>query len=484
MLPNKLRKLLRQIGETEGRDDAVDTIAEMLGNPDRADANIWDNLGDFRARTGGLASLSAVIGLPDTGTSLYEALYTNQLANAGFGLNALKTLIDNIQNTVNDIGANIHAEVRCPAILEKPKSSTVTVRVWFYMRDSDGGMQDPDTGEVPEITITESNGTAVSPAISAAAMTKSDTGLYYYDWVIQSTYSIIPHHLQVSVVRNAQTELYGKMVDIVDNASDINSILTAVGNIYADTQQIISDVSVVDGNVDQLLLDVAENQTDLDAILAELADGTYGLSALNTDLDAILADIGDFSARTNNPSLLDVLGVPDNPGYTIWAKLDSMSASGDAKMTFDEYIAPIVAVGGEVVSDAEAVDIGTYTTQSTSFAELFSHEIDVPHGSGTKTVQGAEIDLSWKAYMDASTGTTKWMVSSDGVFGNAVDLTDDVAVGTPIKIYNKSGIIRLTQMAAFPFTLHLAGKVDNAANTLTAKIRSDSIVRVTAEIEI
>jgi uncharacterized phage infection (PIP) family protein YhgE len=55
----------------------------------------------------------------------------------------------------------------------------------------------------------------------------------------------------------------------------------------------------------------ADGASLLDTIRDELANGTDGLSALKTLIDAIQTDLGDFSGRTNDQSLLDVLGVPD-----------------------------------------------------------------------------------------------------------------------------------------------------------------------------
>ena len=91
----------------------------------------------------------------------------------------------------------------------------------------------------------------------------------------------------------ADTEDLQGNVDAMHD-TDLPLVKTDTGNIKTDTTAIIADTEDLQGNVDTM------HDTDLPAV--------------KTVVDAIQTDLGDFSGRTNNKSLLAVLGVPDTAG--------------------------------------------------------------------------------------------------------------------------------------------------------------------------
>jgi len=74
-----------------------------------------------------------------------------------------------------------------------------------------------------------------------------------------------------------------------------------------DKNSIITEIDANETKIDTL-------DTVADGIQTDLSNATDGLGALKTLIDAIQTDLGDFSGRTNDQTLLDVLGVPDVAG--------------------------------------------------------------------------------------------------------------------------------------------------------------------------
>ena len=110
------------IGNPSARSN-LQSLEAMLGNPDTAGKNIYDNIGDFVGRTN-LKSILASLGIPDvSGKSLYTCIVTDRLDDGTIGLTAIK-----------GIGNTIKAEVESTSVATAGGSNATLTRAGLLLR--------------------------------------------------------------------------------------------------------------------------------------------------------------------------------------------------------------------------------------------------------------------------------------------------------------------------------------------------------------
>ena len=192
--------------------------------------------------------------------------------------------------------------------------------------DVDSGSVSADNINITGISAVIEKSTG-GGAFSAAGLTAivfgKEAGRVFVDyqflaaqWTVGDVYKIVVTGIQATV--GGDTAYIPAMV--------WSNLIVEVGDVKATVDAIAVDIGDFSArSYDPSLLQVLGvpdvDGKDLTTLLVtdRLDHATFGLSALNDDADAILADIGDFSARVNNlKSLLAVLGVPDADDNTLY----------------------------------------------------------------------------------------------------------------------------------------------------------------------
>lgn len=183
--------------------------------------------------------------------------------------------------------------------------------------------------------------------------------------------------------------------------------------------------------------DVAGKDLYTCLITDRLDSGTYGLSALNTDIDAIQTDLGDFSGRTNNKSLLAVLGVPDVAGKDLYTCLitDRLDHGTYGLSALDTDL-------GVIAADVAATDgSGSYSYLDAGGEQTV---LELTPGANKYKINGIFLDLvnmtqngTIKVYLKVDGTTYRELFSdsfvvatdSDGVFIDfSATINDDLKV--------------------------------------------------------
>lgn len=357
--------------------DRLDNVTYGLNALDTDLNTIIANIGDFQARTNQRTILSA-LGLPDVaGKDLYTLLITDRLDHATFGLSALDTEIDAIENkikatpSVTSIFANGTGFDICPT----------NKSIWNALGDGTVDINDLNN-DLDNIILQIGNFQArtYQKSILAALGLPDVSGKDLYtvlvtDRLDNATYGLNALDTEIDAIENK-----------IKATPSVNSIFAnGVGFDVAPTNKSIWD-ALGDGTI------------DLNALNTLLTHGTYGLSALLAAITAVNTDLGDWSARTNLQSLLASLGIPDTAGkplYTVLVtdRLDSATFGLSALNTdLDTLISDMNVPTADAVTNTLMRDVignktdASYTTITTTkslMAYLKAVLSGVINGSGT-----------------------------------------------------------------------------------------------------
>jgi len=484
----------------------------------------------------------ALIGTP-VGVSLAADI---AVIDSTLGTPALASMSADIANVLSAIQAvqnNTRFTAQVPTKFVLPSAGSIGIEIFSNLYDTAGNMENPD-GDMA-IEIKNSAGTdrsgnlyddaaltigatgTVEGGLSGKEMISLSTGRFhtYYKLTFSDAEETLNFHFSWN--ENAVTIHQDRSTVVVSFDADLSTVLSRLGA-GLDAQDAATKLDNIKAATDAVQADVGNpsaraNLTSLEAMLG------------NPDAagSSIYDNLGDFVGMTNFSSLKDVIGLPDVAGkslYTvlvtdrldsgafglsaiksavdaisatigtsvdaadidgsIYAALQSIydsvvavaSSTGARSSNYVHFIAPGGA-GSELDStDPTEFETSTTAATTTSFAEMYSIEIDTTE-TDTKTVNSVLLDLSWNGIVSgpgAKTGLSKWTVDggSGAAFGSSVDITTDFSESSVKTEHNASGAIKLADMATLPFTIYLAGKIDDVGDTLTCKVLSTSEVHI------
>lgn len=191
--------------------DAIPTAAENatqvrteLGTElARIDAAISSRQVALWAAVGSTVNLS--------GTTIKNVTDINTLLSDGsYGLAALLTAVQNIQNNTDCVRA-------VPTVIERPDSGTTTYRVELLLYDDIGNMEAPDSA--PTIALVNQSGTDRSSRLDSTTMALVSTGRYRAIYTATSTDTLEQLVWTFSVVEGGATRVFGNASLIVDTSA-------------------------------------------------------------------------------------------------------------------------------------------------------------------------------------------------------------------------------------------------------------------------
>jgi len=337
----------------------------------RIDANLKAILGTALTESVAGYIAAAVKKFFDVASPVFTAASVNQgadnnviLANATYGLAALKALIDllgtsanqtSILNAVNAITTSTaRSAPRVPVFMPRPASSSLTYLVEIYLYDLKGNLEDADSNTVT-IHARNSAGTSCDAGLSATTMTRVSAGHYRVSYTVAYT----------------------------DTAEAV----------YFDFTWAVGTVSMADGGVAQV--QDAENYAYLAAIYA--ATGKMQFDS-NNNIKSVEQVKTDFGLTDSYPKLTDLAGVED-----VQSGLATATNVSDAK---DDIITAVNAATPSIdFPTAEEIrqEIDAHSTKMTSILNAVvenagSGEIAYPYvltdDATSSPIAGATVQVS------------------------------------------------------------------------------------------
>jgi len=305
-------------------------LVAMLGNPNVAGKTIYDNLGDFVANTNFKSLLTVLGGGWETANKdMYALLYTDLLGHATHGLAALDTdlgtIITNIgtppANLVDIVGMLGNPDVAGKTIYDNLGDFVANTNFKSLLTVLGGGWETANK-DMYALLYTD----LLGHATHGLAALDTDLDAILADVgdasgaTLLSLYGILGNPGTDSVVT-----VIGQLLDaalatnVASNGTNteitlLRTILDRIGQTPAAADDAIHtiigqrDAAALGKNVDD------DGTQSAIALLRSLIDriGNVGASDIDALIDAIQADIGDPSVRGNDPSLEQMLGVPDD----------------------------------------------------------------------------------------------------------------------------------------------------------------------------
>jgi hypothetical protein len=236
---------------------------------------------------------------------------TNTKVSSGtYGLAALKTLIDAVQSTVDNISNVTRQNIAMPVELITDDTNVTRYRVPMRIFDTAGNLEDPDSNAIQVSAQDELGADRTSYIVGYVAgpvnATRTGVGVYYIDIDVPANatveqvnffFAYTENSIALSAVRTTsinnssdtsglalQSTLLTVEADTTDMQPRVLDIQTKVNNATYGLAALKDLIDVVDANVDLIKIDTT-------SILSELANGTYGLSAIKTETAAITSNL-------------------------------------------------------------------------------------------------------------------------------------------------------------------------------------------------
>lgn len=311
-------------------------IADLITRAKGLDA-AYDNVGDFAGQTN-LTSLLAALGIPDVaGKSLYTVLVTDLLENATYGLSALN---DDLDDILEDLGnwsgyVNFASLLEALGIPDVAGKDLYTILVTDRLDHATYGLSALHT----DIEAIE-NKVKASPSVDSiffkAGGAVCPAAKSIWDALGDGTYDL--NNIETDLAYLDASLISTGGVTNNNGAADGTTVKTGLadGDDYWNGQTIIIRTGACAGQSREITDFSGGTITVSPAFDAQIVLGVgwsilptrsaeAAISNVDSDLathDAdIKADLGDFSGQTNLQSLLAVLGVPDVAGKSLYTCL-------------------------------------------------------------------------------------------------------------------------------------------------------------------
>jgi predicted nucleic acid-binding Zn-ribbon protein len=242
----------------------------------------------------------------------------DEVKDVSHGLSPLKTLIDAIQDSVDNISNVTRFSAPVPGYLIRPGSGNKRYKIPVRLYDLNGNPEDPDSNQI-QLLIKDESGTSRDSYIVGFTtqphyINRTGIGIYDFELDIPSTAeleqllfefkyledTVAFSQVAVSeVVREVQTS--GLALETTAQAilTDTDDMQPRIGDIQTKINSATFGLSALKD-----LIDIVD--TNVDGIASELANATYGLSALKDLIDGKASQV---SVNTANTHLTDVKGV-------------------------------------------------------------------------------------------------------------------------------------------------------------------------------
>jgi hypothetical protein len=329
-------------------------------------------------------------------------------------MGANENLIDDIKGVVDNFtSADGNHSIVVPSLITLPNAGAETYR--FYFRNLNLGVPaNPDVG--PDIQIETSAGGII---LAYAAMTLESTGVYYYDYVVNSTDT----EQQVIIkIRHKDNALDPYMYlfansDVTKAAANSAAILAQTTAIKAKTDQLI----FTGGRVDSV---ISTTQEDLivDKVWDELQSGHVIAGSMGKRLDA------DVSTRESEASALSRASTNQSEHDTTQASL--ATAQGD--------ITAIKAKTDQLVFTGGRVDSVISSAQEDTVVDKVWNELQSGHTTPGTFGKYLDVEVTSReseasALSRASTSQSEHDATQAAIANVQAD-TDDIQVkiGLPV----------------------------------------------------
>lgn len=266
-----------QIARVGADSDTLETLSDQI------DA-LQTDIGDFSGRTND-QSLLDVLGVPDVaGKDLHTLLVTDRLDNGSFGLAQL--VRSTTPGNTLDVSATGEAGLDFDNIKDATGAHTLT-NITVPITTAVTNRVTANTDQIEGADATDTLDTSAQTGAQAALVANN-----------------LDHLMKTAVGNNA---------DMTTEVTD-GTVLSNVMSKTSDTSTfVVADESL------EAIRDRGDTAwitaVGFNTVVPDAAGTAAGLhSTTDGKIDALQADIGDFSGRTNDQSLLDVLGVPDVAG--------------------------------------------------------------------------------------------------------------------------------------------------------------------------
>ena len=297
-------------------------IVGMLGNPDAAGKTIYDNIGDFKGQNN-LTSLLEALGIPDVeGKPLYTCIVTDRLDHAEYGLSAL-------HGDIGDKGAGVDVITRLGAFdgdadaqgdifraLGVPTTNSLWSAVRYIHHEP---VSSPTSGSIAQVLVEGIYGRANAPKNLHDLLGVPDDE--------------VPNR-----------SIYANLGDF-QGQTNLKSLLAVLGSGWNTDNRDIYNSLITDR-----IGSVGDAEAEAGTILQRLTwliNGIRRGAGATLPADKSLYDaIGPVLARGENPSLYEILGVPDEPGKTIYDNLGDFMANNNLKSLKDVLAVPDTAGKG------------------------------------------------------------------------------------------------------------------------------------------